>query len=85
MFSFCKDKYDKLDLIVEIVENVDKHTPALIPTRTRDMMIISKDLAARLVSASSALAMRKTLFSNRHFFLASREKKVKKKKNNDLI
>lgn len=32
-------------------------------------MIISKDLAALLDSAKSALLMRKMLFNSRHFFL----------------
>lgn len=53
----------------------------MIPTRTREIMIISKDLAARLVTAKSAPAMRKMLFSSKHFFLGSREsKEVKKRK-----
>lgn len=43
--------------------------PAFIPTRTRAMMIISKDLAALLVTAKSAPVIRKTLFNNRQFFL----------------
>lgn len=48
--------------------------PAFIPTRTREIMIISKDLAALLVKARSPPVMRKTLFSNRHFFLGRRER-----------
>lgn len=52
----------------------------MIPTRTREIMIISKDLAARLVTAKSAPAMRKMLFSSKHFFLGSRESKRKLKK-----
>ena len=43
--------------------------PAFIPTRTREMMIISKDLAALLVKAKSEPVMRKMLFNSRHFFL----------------
>lgn len=44
--------------------------PEFIPTSTREIMIISKDLADLLVTAKSAPVMRKTLFSSRHFFLS---------------
>lgn len=48
--------------------------PAFIPTRTREIAIISKDLAALLVTAKSAPVMRKMLFNNRHFFLGKEKK-----------
>lgn len=50
--------------------------PEFIPISTREMMIISKDLAALLVRAKSAPDMRKMLFNNKHFFL-EREKEDK--------
>lgn len=45
------------------------NVPAFMPIRTREMMIISNDLAALLVNAKRAPDMRKTLFSSKHFFL----------------
>lgn len=50
--------------------------PALIPTRKREIMIISKDLEALLLTAKSAAVMRKTLFNNRQFFLWIRAKRL---------
>lgn len=59
---------------------VNKHKndiPAFIPIRTREIMIISKDLAALLVTAKSEPVMRKMLFNNRHFFLGKgKEQKI---------
>lgn len=51
--------------------------PALIPTRKREIMIISKDLEALLLTAKSAAVMRKTLFNKRQFFLRRRVKRTK--------
>lgn len=48
--------------------------PALIPTRKREITIISNDLEALLLTAKRAPVMRKRLFSNRQFFLWMREK-----------
>lgn len=50
--------------------------PEFIPISTREIMIISKELAALLVRAKSAPDMRKMLFNNKHFFLG-REKEDK--------
>lgn len=54
--------------------------PALIPTRKREITIISKDLEALLLTAKSAAAMRKTLFNKRQFFLQMRVKRQKRTK-----
>lgn len=62
-----------------------KDIPAFIPTRTRDIMIISKDLAALLVTAKSAPLMRKILFSNKHFFLGNIKKKNFNEKNGQAL
>lgn len=51
------------------------NSPAFMPVRTRERMIISKDLAALLVSAKRAADMRKRLFSSKHFFLDKRNSK----------
>lgn len=53
--------------------------PALIPTRKREIMIISKDLEALLLTAKSAAVMRKMLFNNRQFFLWIRAKRLRTK------
>lgn len=53
--------------------------PALIPTRKREIMIISKDLEALLLTAKSAAVMRKTLFNKRQFFLQMRVKTLRTK------
>lgn len=55
------------------------HIPALIPTRKREIMIISKDLEALLLTAKSAAVMRKMLFNNRQFFLWIRAKRLRTK------
>lgn len=71
--------HSTLDEMLTQIFNDTNDIPAFIPTRTREIMIISKDLAALLVTAESAPVMRKMLFSNKHFFLGEERKRWKLK------
>lgn len=62
--------------IKNVYDFFEVYLPAFMPTIILEIMIISKDFAVRLSSASSELDNRKTLFSNKVFFLDKRNETV---------